>query len=561
MMFIFSFVFFTLVSDARQMFGPQDLLRGPLNKPYTDISRECWRANLWGGYYQREAKKAYDCGGHSTPLSTLFFNKPRFSPQEAFAQSSASVVTNPLLATSILGPRIEYKEKGVMLGVDLQGYVTDCWRMGVRSTLPVGKRQLKRLASRGNGSSSLGGQTTQDVAAERIEIVNGSEIVSYAYRLDFLSRLPYTCADCPARNFLIVNYHDADFPPFDPITISNQDITDLTGNPVSAIRSQNGTVPQGQLALPQAQAQQLPIINSVGNNLPQNGRGRFSQTVNYTALGNSEQNQAELFIVPSVHGSHTTAMSRIIQQQVRELLACISPEAEIVFTDCGMSFDSQCVKGIGNLDTELYGGYFFSECLYGEVFGGIVFPTGRRVNNAQRPFKQAIGNNDHYEFKLGGQALYQPNSWACIKTDLSWYWAQTHDECIAASFVGARIKNIGTPIQASISWDSVLFHADLVIIPRTQFCLGATLGYELYYKSRDVVRFCAPFATDCLGNTQLLDTQVVAKNTSIVSQKIRAELFSNTVEWIQLFGGGSYVFAGKNAPKESQWYIGLSYYF
>ena len=118
---------------------------------------------------------------------------------------------DPLLATSILGPRVKYEESGAVLGFDVQHYINDCWRLGFRASLPAKKIRIKRLKSQGNGMSDLGGQTIDEFFGQRTETINGAQIKSYAYRLDFLSKLPYTCKPCPAAALSIVNYADKTF--------------------------------------------------------------------------------------------------------------------------------------------------------------------------------------------------------------------------------------------------------------------------------------------------------------------------------------------------------------
>lgn len=140
----------TFSLGARELFSPLELRRGPLNKPYTDISRiDSWIVNIWGGGYERSTQSAFNCTGYEVPLVTLFFNKAQFNLQEAFAGSSASTVFNPLLATSRVGPRVRYLESGAMIGFDVQQCFHECSRYGFRASIPVKKIQIKRCPSQG----------------------------------------------------------------------------------------------------------------------------------------------------------------------------------------------------------------------------------------------------------------------------------------------------------------------------------------------------------------------------------------------------------------------------
>lgn len=544
------------IASAREIRTPLPLSQGPVHELYSELNHDCWFINGWIGGFGRTADTAYNCKGNEVPYSTLIFNKSCFSPKEAFSKNQAQSILNPLLATSIIGPQIQYRETGLTIGSTIQGWIGENVRVGFRCNLPFRRLSIKRSGNRGNGSSSLGGQTIDSVAATQIQTVNGIPVKTYAYRLDFLSQLPYTCEDCPARSISIVNYHDADFPPQNPITISNQDVTNQTGTPVSLIRSPNGAIPGGDFAIPQATAQQLPIENATGT--ADADRSRFDAGVNYTPLSQLPVQQGMLFVVPSLQGNQTTAASRVIQQHVNELITCIDQEAETIFKNCGISFNGQCIKGIGDFDSEIFGGYFFSECFYIEALAGIRWPTGKQTNSPLFVFRQPLGNNGHYEYKLGLQALWQPLDYAGFKADVSWHTVHRSGESVATPFQGACVKNIGRPTCVDIAWDYVVLHADFIFTPRPY--AGVEFGYELYHKKPDTICWSDTFATDCLGKNNLLDSHVLSRGTNVTSHKIRAEAFW-FCDTFDVYGGGSQVFAGKNAPKERDWHVGIIIYF
>ena len=550
--------FFLGSLEARQLVAPLLQLRRALSKPYIDVSRCPWSVSFWTTGYQRSACNAYNNQGCEVPLSTLFFLESNFLPTQVLGDFTKS----PFLAQSNLGPRVSYKESGAVLGLDVQHYVNECYRVGLRASLPVGKIRVKRLANVGNGTSDLGGLRLSDFAGEKTEIVNGSPIKSFAYRLDFLSSLPFSCGNnCPGSNIPLVNYADTDFPPNNPITISNQDITNQQGTPVSALKSISGNLPTGSWALPQAQAQALTAFNDTGTNRGNNQRGRFDSGVSYSALGQNIPDQATLFIVPSVDGTNTTQEARVIQVHVNELIDCIGQEAEDLFKECGISFAGQCNTGVGDLDTEIYAGYFVSSCAYIEGYVGIRWPSGKKAENPQKVFDLPLGNNGHFEGKIGSQALYQTCRWAAIRGDITGSFVVRNKECVASSFRSRTIKNIGVPVQASVRWNYYLLHAELILTPPNWPSLLGTIGYELYHKGADNIRFCQKSAVDCLGNEQPLDACIIARNTRVVSHKVRGEVTFEPCEWLYLYGGASRVFAGSNTPKETEWHLGFSLYY
>ena len=322
-----------------------------------------------------------------------------------------------------------------------------------------------------------------------------------------------------------------------------------------------GHLTYGYLGYSQAEAQALPVLNGEGSNLPNNGRGRFDAAVVYTPLGANTSNQAMLFIVPSVVGNNTTQEARVIQAQVNEVLACISPAAEDIFQTCGNSFSSQCISGAGDLDTEFYTGHFLSPCLYIEGYVGVRWPTGKRSRNPQLIFRPALGNNGHFELKAGTQAIWKPCRWAALRGDITGYGVLRSTECVASAFVGAHVKNIGTPVAANIRWNYYLLPCRLLVYATKLLRFGGLIGYENYHKTADHLTFCKSTAIDCLGVTQPLDARVITRNTRATSHKVRGEAFVEFWECFQVFGGGSHVFSGANVPKETEWYLGFNAYF
>ncbi len=550
-------VFIGFSLQARMLLTPLELRRGPLVKPYKDINDPDWCYNVWAAGYQRSADDAFNCDGCKVPLSTLFFGKADFKAQEAFPSSRSRL--NPLLGLSCLSPRVKYKEDGGYFGIDLQKYYNDCWRIGFRATIPARRMRITRCKNGRYGESELGGMTVNDFAAQDTETINGATVKSYAFRLDFLSLLPYTCEqNCPGSNICIVNYSDGDFPN-NPITISNQDITDQQGTPASAIKNDSGCIPEQPWAITQQEAQGLPPVNPDGSTT--SDRGRFDSGNNYTPLSQSPEEQSTLFIVPSVAGDNTTPEARVILQQVNELLECISQEAEDAFKDCCISFNDQCFSGVGDLCTEFYTGYFYSPCLYLEGFIGARWPTGKRDDDPRLVFRQSLGNNGHYEFKLGGQVLWEAHDWITLHADITGFILSRNKECVATAFTGATVKNIGLPVLADVKWNYLLLHTDLFITPHNCYNFIGVIGYELYYKSRDDIRFCQTTAIDCLGMTATLDPCVLEENTQVTGHKIRGEAAIDPYDWLQIYGGGSTVVGGKNVPNTSAWHLGLSVYF
>ncbi|GAG13683.1 unnamed protein product, partial [marine sediment metagenome] len=173
----------------------------------------------------------------------------------------------------------------------------------------------------------------------------------------------------------------------------------------------------------------------------------------------------------------------------------------------------------------------------------------------------SLGNNGHYEFKLGTQAMWKPCRWAALRGDITGFILSRNRECVATAFLNSNVKNIGLPVQAEIKWNYYILHLDMLFTPPNCYGFGGVIGYENYYKSQDDIRFCRSQARDCLGNLEQLSAKTITRNTRVMSHKIRGEAFAQACDWLQFFGGASSVLAGENISKETEWYLGFNAYF
>jgi hypothetical protein len=59
---------------------------------------------------------------------------------------------------------------------------------------------------------------------------------------------------------------------------------------------------------------------------------------------------------------------------------------------------------------------------------------------------------------------------------------------------------------------------------------------------------------------QPLDAHVIERRTNVMAHKVKTEIFYQG-DYYETFAGWHHVFAGKNASKETDWYIGFAIYF
>ena len=550
-------VCFLIISPliAREMRTPLALQYGPLHKVCYNYSNSTCAGSVWASAYHRKANCAFGpCNNATITLAQLLFGAANFRGAQAFVPGTSSLFA-PFLTRALLSPRFVYRERGGVIGADLEHCVNEKWDVGVRAVLPIRSVRVTRTKNGvTTGSSDLGGQALDDV------IINQPD--GFAYRLDFLSQLPYACEGLGLQ-YPIVNYHDLDFPPENPITISNQDITDQNNNPVTTIKRIDGSTPSGTFAVPQAVATSLPALSADGNSGAQDERQRFVVATDYTPLGSNISNQSTLWIVPTFDPvtGRLVAPARIIRAHVNELLdCCILPSAEALFAQCGITFNSQCIKGFGDLDTELFVRYHITDCLDAEGIFGVRFPTGKKIKNPGAVLAQPLGNNGHTELMLGAKIAWDLSDILLANLDASYSFVLPHNEQVAAAFLGATIKNIGPATSARISWNYVFCRATLTIFNPWCCTSGIIVGYEFYGKSCDKINFfCCNhkgILADCLGRQQLLDGKLLAQNTKRSAHKIRGELFWDH-NCISLFAGGAYTIAGKNIQKDIDWYGGI----
>lgn len=557
--------------------------------PLEFITDKKWAVSAWIEPFKRTSTDALcdyerNCCTFNTkcPLSSIIFGKGTFTGAEAFSPQSATppvttvgygtnrtISCNPLLFSSQLKPCLTFIDRGVMFALQIARRINDCWSIGARGSVPYRNFEITYPSCCSDTTSIFGGQTTKNVACTKRETINGVPVTSYAYRLDFLSSLAIGCTS-PQNQVPVVDYANALFVN-NPITISNENVTDAIAlpvnarNPISVIHS--NAKPNGQLALPLAQAQALPALPGDGNTALY--RARFVDGTSYIPLGYDAATQGELWVVPSVGTTDLVPAALVIRDQIEAIIESNGQSTEEFFANCGDCFAPQAKRGVGDTQTELFVRYQPTDELYVEGLVGLRFPTGRRICNPNNVFLWPTGNNGHYEYRLGGYLGYQPSANFMLNVSSYYTWVGKREECVLAAYNGATIKNIGGPIvPADIKWSYYLGSIDAIFMRTCRGgILGLDVGYELYNKQHDTVCFKQATAVDCLGNTSALSRCVLEKRTHVVSNKIRTTVFFDTSrdldnidcckpKW-SIFGGYDVVVSGKNIPRERGPHAGI----
>lgn len=521
--------------------------------------------DVWGAGYHRSTDSAYGpCHGRERmSLSQIIFGKSNFRLEEAFADAKVdgpAILTNPLVAISTISPRFEYIESGAIFGINLASQITFSdvpYEVGVRARLPYRNVEMKQSCGGEFGASDLIGESLSDLYRERSESIGANVVTNtvYAARLDLVSALNRVSLTSTGGN--------------DPLTVysnGNIRIADVSlaadGNndePSAAlIYSEDSSLPFEQ-RWGTKKAQINGILNADGAAHSNNNRLRVASTHNYTLLQANKENQSKLFVVPTLlnaapNENTLTDGAKTIQSAINTAIKSANTSITPFLQKHGFDFCDGHVKGIGDLDLEMYlaRSWMCDDALRTELHFAVKAPTARELKDCKKLIRQAIGNNGHVELRLGKALQYVWSDLISFDVRASYSWALKHQEDIAAPFKGATIRNFGPCVKADVSWG--YFDGSALVNFKANDFSGINLGYAIHQKSNNKIRCAGTKARDLLGNEKELDVNVAEKNTKITSHKLFTEFFVR-MEQCTISAGWSQVFAGKNAMRDTTWYL------
>jgi len=613
----------TLNATTSQFRSPLSLERGPIHV-YLDNAHDSWWASgacmqqmdceplpcgimlePWVGAYDRRACKSFvncnPCSNgmtrNTSSLSALFFGATSFTGAQAFPGSTVPIGNNPALIFSTITPSFTYDEKGVYFG--LQGWyeLDDCecpgWHVGGRVSIPFKYIQIN------NSTTSLSATQLEQVAAEvalnlNTPVGSAQNLYDFAFRLDFLSTL-FRPALPPFSGTPMVQYN---IPNATMTTmIAGTPVANLDGSvssnipPILLIKRPDGSLPP-RVPVPTAPspvAWAKDASQATGGVLPVDGSGVAngvyyfggSNLDYFDNLGKNIAAQATLFVVPRLISADPTATPPVIgdstfnspttqgiQNAIDAVIKGFSQNETGIELLATFSIDltqQECIVGNGDLRFDfLFGFENDGECWwdYWYVDGviGFLVPTGKRDKNALNVFYQTLGNNGHWEIKLGIEGALRPVEWFALELDASFNHAFRRTEFRAAPFTGATIRNIGPQVEVGNSWSYGIVRIDANFFHPCNPDLGVTLGYEFWGKTRDHISLDQATAVTLLGVTAPLDGTILENQTNSSTNKVRGELFYRC-NYFEIFAGASQVVSGKWAMKESEIHLGFMLYF
>lgn len=554
--------------DARELRTPWSLQNGYMHnilpRPLDCDDEHCWNIDVWGGGLHKQANKAFtNTMGTKTDssLAGIIFGSDTFLVKDTLPPTS-TIANNPFVNFALVHPIITYAENSAYFGFTFEKPL-GCqkrWHIGVRAVMPF--RALKTTLENCCDIE----ETLADVCRMQYDrlinpisgIADTVYPISWAYRLDFVSSLFIQQAGVlPFEPF--VDYTT-------PIDMNDVNVTEINNNPIYVTQRDNGTVPGGPFAKLQGPVSALPALNGSGAGLANNAQARFVSTQDYTVLGANKAQQRQLWILPTANALTGAAIEQVqgannIGNKIADLTRTLGGQGAVEFLeDNGVDLGTNQFVGAGDFDTMFYADYEFCRGLV-EGFIDVRWPTGIKVRDPQKVLSIfTTGNNRHFEIKFGAAGLWEPACWFSAQVDIMFAQAFKGTEKVAAPFKGATVKNIGPTVKADIGWNYAVGHLGFNFLVPCNPRVGFMVGYEWYYKGEDKITFKQSQATDFAGNVQLLNPDLLSYRTNVIAHKVRTEMFHQGNQW-ELFGGWTHVFAGKNAPKETDWHLGFAAYF
>ena len=331
-----------------------------------------------------------------------------------------------------------------------------------------------------------------------------------------------------------------------------------------------------------------------GENIPKRW---FSQSQDYSFLEDNPV-QKEIFIIPTYgndaagnnnwYGNagadgtnlgldHTQAIKNIVDYVIRSTAIFAGDDAEVegdidvtitsaedFFNKKGVYFcGSECVTGLGDLDTAIFVGYDFTDRSFLELIAGIRFPSGKENRCPGRLYYVPTGNNGHFEGRIGIDGGWRSCRWFGIEAELYYTHVFEAVERRAAQFKCATIRGVGPCVEANVKWGYFVGHLDMTVFHPENQKMGFALGYEIFYKRKDQVSFCTCNGNkllDFLNNVATLDPTLLEVNADILAHKIRGQLYHRW-NYFELYAGASKVVGGRNGMSENEVHIGCGINF
>ena len=577
--------------------------RGPLRYLFDfDEPGGSRNIKIWSAVNSRYAAHAYKdtMGTKTDELSRLIFNQSDFKLTEAFPNCFVPQNTeyyNPLLRTVHVNSKIDNRETSILFGARYAHPVyKDVGRIGFRVTVPLKSVEVRRLDVDG---IPRGAELEEVMAVSGQVIPRGSFTSSISnvpmIRMDFAEALVQSNKNNPA----LVLSQTTKTPTIGGMVISDAVLTNGDSDLNSSIRRCVGVVrsPQGFIPRPPdvkntaiitsspatSSAADIAAADGTDAVLPADGNaeynvvyrletvgdpGRYSKLADETTVDVEERRarqrlKEELWLIPRVYSGDAKVSGFTEGGSLRTLTDLSSQVTENAFewlSDRGYNLEGSYNAGFGDTVLDFFYEHALSDKCYGEIFVGAVLPTAQESQDYSTPYRAQLGNNKHYEARVGASLAGQPFSALNIKAEAVYSCVIPREERMCAAFKGARVKNVGPLVKAEVGWNYYVARVEATIFHLKARAISNMVGYEFYYKDRDALHFPRNNLSTWQGRTfdidgsplrneYPLDATVATQNTDAMAHRCKFETSFRITNQCEFCLGFGYTFAGKNVPQ------------
>jgi hypothetical protein len=298
----------------------------------------------------------------------------------------------------------------------------------------------------------------------------------------------------------------------------------------------------------------FPLKNNNGNlyltsSLDSEGNTTIESKIILDNLKNYQQNVIE---------DNSNSILSVAQQLIQGWFAKgINPGSILEKPSFLYGWNNYSKEGLGDLDLQLaIGSKWFCDKLQGDILLGIIFPTASIEDQFGNYLSMPLGNNKHYELRLGAQSGYNLNNWIRWQGYTHLSWALPSYEQILAPFINT--KNFGLqPIcnVAKISWKQFIASTDISFFANET--TGISFKYQYLLKTKDSINLCQNKGYDGTFEPAIFSAVNLLPYTSRRSHKLELVGSFAPAKDLYIEIGLSNIVAGKNMPKENDFFINL----
>jgi hypothetical protein len=606
---------------ASEFRAPLTAQHGPLCYDI-ETKSDKWTFHYWSTSYQRSAHKSFMKHSFKTKeLPSVIFGKETFTLSESFQDASIrnyyTTQRNPLLGITKFKPRASYTERGVVLGGQFEYPIyKEQGRLGLRAHIPFRKVRVERDDE---GEARLSGENESVVRNDVAIISNLAKNTSISlggvnkYKLKLVDQMIYLEPGGKVVSAFRANAANTASGIYGTQYVKNKNANDHMSNaygqqvPFTLIKSKKNPYGQkigavywtnGAFAADATQETQIRLnggdnsLKALPTSAAEMKEGEiyaFAQDSNYTNFSKSPGFE-DVWLV-QVFGTFTrkpTSTSQGVTAFVETELGQNHLPVEQWLKRYG-DFEITTMQrmGIGDFATQLFYEHTLNKEWRFEGFLGMVMPTGGTSKYAHNPyFNMGLGNGNHVELNLGANAGWEtPLDVLSMKAEAMFALVLKATEKRAATFKGATIKNIGPALDANVNWQYFKMGVDSTWHHPKRDTMCGTLGYELYYKLEDNIKFKesktdqhwlgeawsdandknvtlgGAAGTKYAPHFMEIDNNLAKKDTDRIAHRVKAEFSWRAREFMDLYCGGAFTFAGMFIPRVTDMFGGMKVLF